>query len=630
MTAGTTSFWKRRPICARKPIKPADTERYFCVSKRGTGSLKKKAHRSSSTLSRRDRLERERGTYLKKWKDKTPVALIYPNSYTVGMSSLGFQLVYALLSRRDDIVCERFFLDDGEGPPLSLESARPLVDFPLIFISVSFENDYLNIVRLLLNGGIEPFAEQRASTEHSPLLVCGGVAVFMNPEPIAAFMDFCIIGEAEPLLDDFVTYLQQHETISDRRGLYIDCVNRFAGVYAPALYTPKYENGRCTGLDAVSGAPDRVSRVSVVECDVAAHSALMTPQAEFSDLYLTELGRGCSRGCRFCAAGFIYRPPRLWDADAVVRGLSERARQDTRVGLLGMEMADGDTLDQVGTYLLKSSCALSFSSLRADRISDGLLELLARSSLKSAAIAPDGASERLRRVINKGLDQADLLQAARRLTEAGIYKLKLYVMIGLPTETQTDLQEFIGLVETMKESIDDIGKKRGRLTEIYLSVNCFVPKPWTPFQYHSFALDRRLEVDETASMQQAVRSLKEKIAFLKKGIRPFANVHFQADRPESALFQALLSRGDRRLAGVLLDVVSRGVPWKSSVKKRDIAVEKLILSGCDSRSYFPWYVIDHGISHDYLWDEYEKAFSGASTMACDTAVCRRCGVCRER
>ncbi|HKJ64435.1 MAG TPA: radical SAM protein, partial [Desulfopila sp.] len=487
----------------------------------------------------------------------------------------------------------------------------------------------LNIVRLLLSGGIEPFAEERASMEDSPLLICGGVATFMNPEPIAAFMDFCIIGEAEPLLDDFVTYLQ-HEKTTDRHSLYIDSVNRFAGVYAPALYTPKYENGRCIGLDAVAGVPARVSRVSVAECDVAAHSTLMSPLAEFSDLYLTELGRGCSRGCRFCAAGFIYRPPRLWDADAVVRGLSRRSRQDTRVGLLGMEMADGDTLEVVGSYLLKSSCALSFSSLRADRISDGLLELLSNSSLKSAAIAPDGASERLRRVINKGLDQADLLQAALRLTEAGIYKLKLYVMVGLPTETQTDLEEFIRLVHTMKESIDDIGRKRGRLTEIYLSVNCFVPKPWTPFQYHPFALDRRLEVGKTASMQQALRSLKEKIAFLKNGMRPFANVHFQADKPESALFQALLSRGDRRLAGVLFDAASGGVPWKSSARKRGIVVEKLILSGCDSRSYFPWYVIDHGISHDYLWDEYEKAFTGTSTMPCDTAVCRRCGVCRGR
>ncbi len=546
------------------------------------------------------------------------------------MSSLGFQLVYALLGRRDDVVCERFFLDDDQRQPLSLESERPLVDFPLILISVSFENDYLNIVRILVNAGIEPFAEQRASTKNSPLLICGGVAAFMNPEPVAPFMDFCIIGEAEPVLDELVTYLLQYENTKDRRGLYLDCAGRFAGVYAPALYTPKYDNGRCAGLVAAAGAPDRVRRVSVADCDVAAHSALMTPLAEFADLYLTELGRGCSRGCRFCAAGFIYRPPRLWNADAVVRGLAKRSRQSKRIGLLGMEMADGDTLDQVGAYLLESSCALSFSSLRADRISDGLLELLSQSSLKSAAIAPDGTSERLRRVINKGLDQTDLLQAARRLTEAGIYKLKLYVMVGLPTETGDDLREFIHLVEKMKKIIDEIGRKRGRLTEIYLSVNCFVPKPWTPFQYHPFAIGERLKVDETASMQQALRSLKEKIVFLKKGVRSLANVHFQADKPENALFQALLSRGDRRLAGVLVDVASGGIPWKSSVKKRDISVEKLILAGFDSQSYFPWYVIDHGISHDYLWGEYEKAFTGKASRPCDTALCRRCGVCGER
>jgi radical SAM superfamily enzyme YgiQ (UPF0313 family) len=547
------------------------------------------------------------------------------------MSNLGFQLVYALLNRRDDIVCERFFLPERDERPLSLESGRPLGDFPFVFISVSFEHDYLNIVKILLAAGIDPFAERRSEQSNKgPLIVCGGVATFMNPEPIAPFADFFLVGEAEPVLDDFVDFLiAKHDTLS-RVELSGAAVRAFAGIYAPGLYKPEYDSlGRCTQMVPDQGAPARVKRLTLKECRKAAHSELITPLAEFSNLYLTELGRGCSRGCRFCAAGFIYRPPRLWDADAVVEGLSRRPADVNRVGLLGMEMAGNTTLDSISSYIMESGCALSFSSLRADRINDKLLRLLSESDLKSVAIAPDGASERLRTVINKGLDRSDLLTAAHRLAEAGIYKLKLYVMVGLPTETCEDLQEFIDLVVSMKENIDEVGRKRGRLTEIYLSVNCFVPKPWTPFQYHPFGIGRKLDKGEVCSFKEALGNLKEKISYLKKGVQGIANIHFQADKPENALFQALLSRGDRRLAAVLYDMAALHLPWKSSLKKNGIDAEQIITAGYDGESYFPWYIIDHGMEHGYLWREYLKGLKSIPTEPCDTAICRRCGVCGE-
>ncbi|WP_240194363.1 radical SAM protein [Desulfopila inferna] len=574
----------------------------------------------------------ERGGYLKKWKGKIPIALIYPNSYAVGMSSLGLQLVYSLLNRRDDVICERFFLPEESERPVSLESGRPLNDFPYIFISVSFEHDYLHIVKILLAGGIEPFAGKREERQEGrPLVVCGGVATFMNPEPIAPFVDFFLVGEAEPILDDFVDFLAENSGTSTPRQLSLEAVHKFEGVYAPGLYTPVYDKkGSCSAMVPEPGVPARVKRLSLAKCERAGHSELLTPLAEFSNLYLTELGRGCSRGCRFCAAGFIYRPPRLWDADAVIEGLKERPTEVSRVGLLGMEMAGGTTLDHISGYILESGCALSFSSLRADRINDGLLNLLSKSDLKSVAIAPDGASERLRRVINKGLDRGDLLTAAGRLAEAGIFKLKLYVMVGLPTETCEDLQEFIDLVAAIKQKIDAIGKKRGRLTEIYLSVNCFVPKPWTPFQYHPFGIGRQLENDEMGTVKEALTNFREKISYLKKGLKDVANVHFQADKPENALFQALLSRGDRRLADVLFDMAVTNMSWKAGLKKNELRAEWFISAGSDAKRYFPWYIIDHGIEHDYLWQEYLKGLRSASTEPCDTSICRRCGVCGER
>ncbi len=557
--------------------------------------------------------------------------MVYPNTYEVGMSSLGFQVVYALLNEREDIVCERFFLPEGDEDYLSVESGRLLTDFSFVFLSISFEYDYLNVVKSLLLAGLEPFAEKRSGqSQKQPLVVFGGVACFLNPEPIAPLADVIIVGEAEPLLSDFVTFLQTYEGKVERQIYLAEAMLQFQGVYVPSLYTPEYDNsGRCCGMTSVSWLPRRVERVSLKHCDQAGHSELLTPAAEFADLYLTELGRGCSRGCRFCAAGFIYRPPRLWDGDAVVEGLQNRADDVSRIGLVGMEMASDSTLEQVSTYLLESGCALSFSSLRADRINPQLYELLAQSDLKSVAIAPDGASERLRKVINKGLDEKDLLLGATRLVEAGIFKLKVYVMVGLPTETNEDLQEFIDLIGRMKHKIDEIGKRRGRLTEMYLSVNCFVPKPWTPFQYHPFGVSEVLEKNQTISVKDALERIKKKIVYLKTGLRGLNNVHFQADKPENALFQAVLSRGDRRLAKVLVDMVAAGLTWKRGLKKNNLSAEQFAICGYDKDSYFPWYIIDQGISTRYLWQEYTKGLQSAITEPCDTKVCRRCGVCDD-
>lgn len=556
--------------------------------------------------------------------------MVYPNTYEVGMSSLGLQIVYTLLNEREDVVCERFFLPSGGEEYLSIESGRLLTDFSFVFFSVSFEHDYLNVVKSFQLAGLEPFTEKRWIHRQQPLVVFGGVACFMNPEPLAPFADVIIVGEAEPLLDEFITFLEAHEGEIERQIYLGEAMQIFQGVYVPHLYAPLYdESGKFCGMGASPSLPKRIKRVNMEQCQQAAHSELLTPAAEFADLYLTELGRGCSRGCRFCTAGFIYRPPRLWDGDAVVDGLQHRNEDVSRIGLIGMEMASDITLAHVSTYLLESGCALSFSSLRADRVNAGLTELLAQSELKSVAIAPDGTSERLRRVINKGLDEGDLLRGATRLVEAGIFKLKVYVMVGLPTETYEDLDEFIDLIGRLKGEIDTIGKRRGRLTEIYLSVNCFVPKPWTPFQYHPFGISQPQPSQQQSSSKDALVNLKEKIAYLKKGIRPLDNVHFQADKPENALFQAVLARGDRRLAKVLVDMATSNVSWKKGLLKNGLSVEQYALCSYDEESHLPWTIIDHGISGKYLWQEYLRGLQSVTTDPCDTRVCRRCGVCND-
>ena len=556
------------------------------------------------------------------------MALLYPNTYPLAVSNLGFQLLYRLLNSFDHIVCERFVYPQDQEPFRSLESSRPLSDFPLVFGSISFEHDFPRLAAMLVAGGIEPYAADRVDTvaAGSPLVVLGGAAVFMNPEPLAAFADVMVIGEAEPVLAPLMAELA---VLSGRSELLQRIGTTVAGCYIPGGYTFTYDDhGRVTDITVAPGLPKRVHKVVQEQTECAAHSELMSPEAELG-MYMTELGRGCSRGCRFCAAGFIYRPPRLWDADTILAGLEARPEGVDRVGLLGMEMSDGATLDRIAQYLQDKSCSLSFSSLRADRISGQLLELLAKSNLKSVAIAPDGCSQRLRQVINKGLSEQDLLAAAVALVGAGIYTLKLYVMIGLPTETEQDLDELIQLLHRIREKILPLGRERGRVCEIILSVNSFVPKPWTPFQYLSYGGQDPAAAALDIDCFKAVAGLKKKIKYLKKNLSKVANLHIKVDRPERVLSQAVFSRADRRIAPVLLDIGTGRRSFKQAMKAHELHAWEYAVRPRAADELFCWQVVDHGIADGYLQQELEKAVAGRSTLPCDTAVCRRCGVCNE-
>ncbi|MBU0728452.1 MAG: radical SAM protein [Proteobacteria bacterium] len=568
-------------------------------------------------MYKQDYFSREYGSTKKKWKGSVPVALLFPNLYRIGMSNLGFQLVYAMINRHPEIVCERFFLPDIDGDmPKSIESGRLLADFPFIFCSVSFENDFPGIVRIFQLAGLVPLAEDRSKASFlepgNPLIIGGGVATFINPEPLALFFDLFILGEAEPVLPGILEVLVNGTSAKDRESLLWELSLEHQGCYVPGFYNVAY--GADLTIESVKplkSLPARIKTVVHTGADQVGCSTILTPDAEFSDLFLSELGRGCSRGCRFCAAGFVYRPPRLWKSDAVLKALKQRPAHIDRVGLLGMEMTSTEDLQIISRYLLKEECSLSFSSLRADRISPELIEVLKKSGLKSAAIAPDGGSQRLRQVINKGLDEDDLLSAAELLAGAGIQNLKLYFMIGLPTEEQEDLEELVLLVHKIKKEILKVGRSRGKLLSLILSVNCFVPKAWTPFQYHPF---------------EEVASLKTKLKFLKKSFAGEANISLKADQPGHALLQAMLARGDRRIGQGLLSYGGKG-NWKQIFKQEGLMPEMYATRIRGKDEIFPWDLLDHGISREYLWKEYQRALAGKSTKSCDTEKCRKCGVC---
>ena len=580
---------------------------------------------SGETNSRRY-FDQEIGSVRKKWKNKLPVALVYPNHYKLGMSNLGYQLVYRLLNQHPSYVAERVFLPETNEKPLSIESGRPLADFPLLLFSVSFEQDYPNLISLLGMAGLPPLAADRTAKNQTiaaagkgglPLVIAGGVATFINPEPLAPFIDLFIIGEAEPILAQIMEQISSAIDHHTKEKLLLMLAGNFTGCYVPSFYQVEYGAGgqllSMAPKAAYKSLPKRIKKSTLASPGkFAGHSEILTPEAEFADLYMTELGRGCSRGCRFCAAGFVYRPPRLWSADAIVNSLAEKPAKAARVGLLGMEMAHSENLAKIADFMLKESCSLSFSSLRADAISPALLELLGKSGLKSAAIAPDGGSERLRRVINKGITETDILAAAENLLKCGINNLKLYFMIGLPTETTADLEEMIDLIKKVKEKMLELGRAKGRLSNLSLSINCFIPKPWTPFQFFPM---------------EPVSSWKQKLKFLRSRLAGEPNIRFKSEKPEKAFLQAILARGDRRVGKALLAMVQNRISWKQAFKAARLNPDDFTLRQRHPDELFPWEIIDHNIDRKYLWAEYLKALSAKTTVPCDTARCKRCGVC---
>jgi radical SAM family uncharacterized protein len=554
----------------------------------------------------------ESGGIPKRRRAKISVALVYPNRYHVGMSSLGFQAVYRLLNSTDDIVCERAFLPEirfkNANDIISLESGRPLRQFDMLAFSISFENDYPNILAILESAGIPLLTEDRGPSH--PLVAAGGVATFLNPEPIAPFIDCFFIGEAEMMMTPFFNRFSPGENRTTQLKRIARQVN---GIYVPSFYQSRYfADGRLQSMDPIVDVPEKITRVYLENLDaVDTCSAIVTPHTTFDQTHLIEVSRGCPHGCRFCGAGFVYRPPRFRSLPFLKTCMEAGEKQSGKIGLVGAAVSDLPDLNELCAHAAPQT-KLSFSSLRADALNSELIAHMKKNAVKTATIAPDAGSERLRNVINKGIQEENILEAVENLVASGVPNLKLYFMVGLPTETMQDIDAIVTICKKIKHRFLKTSRDKKRIGTITVSVNSFVPKPHTPFQW--------------AAMEETMR-LKEKIKRIQSGLRRVANVQVHADVPKWAFVQGLLSRGDRRVSGILKSLHGNNGNWVKTFKSSLINPDFYVYRERPLDEVFPWDFIDHGLSKAFLKTEYKKAMLERTTAPCEPSACSACGVC---
>ncbi len=545
------------------------------------------------------------------------VAIVYPNTYFVGMSNLGLHIIYEEINLRNDSVCERIFLpekkeleayDKTKTPLMSVETQRPMHQFDVVAFDVTFEMDYFHIPLMLRHGRVPIMGKDR--TEFDPIVIAGGPCATFNPEPFADFIDAFIIGEGEGIVSRVLDIIRDGKMEGLDRHTILRQLADISGVYVPSLYVPIYsEDGEFKGYDIAEGVPKTIKRHFEMLTS-GGETVVATNYTEFGAMYIIEVARGCGRHCRFCMAGYCFRVPRVRPLDILKEGVERAEKLGKKVGLMGAAISDYPEVDELVNYIRSKDMRYSCASLRADSLTQAVVDGLADSGQKTITIAPETGSERLRRVINKGISEEHLQNAATLSAKSGIQHMRLYIMIGLPTETDEDIEAIVGLAERTQAHMEKVGCK-GRLT---LSINPFIPKPFTPFQW--MAMDNQKVVEK-------------KLQYIKKALQKNRRIEVLVESPKEAYIQGVLARGDRRLGAVIAACAAdRGSKsFKSEMKAAGLDMDNMNYRERSFDEFLPWSHLDMGMQEGYLEMEWQRSLDEAYTPPC-AAGCKRCGVCK--
>lgn len=538
--------------------------------------------RGQKNGERTDYLSGEKGTIRKKWAGRIPVLVVFPNSYYVGMSNLATHILYKTLNGLDHVVCERLFYEDGR-PPVSLESNRPLSDFEIVFFTLSFELDYINILRILDMSSLPLFSRERPG--NGPLMVAGGICAISNPEPLAPFFDLMVMGDIESTIPRLMEVFTDAREAG--RNNVMDELGRFPFVYNPAMLTPRYhESGTVERFDP----PGYTVTVERYRGRRLGASVVTSENTEFAGMTLMEGTRGCPSRCMFCLLGNLYGF-RSEDIDASITDVKD-------VGIIGGGVSFHPRITDIVENLKERGIGVHLPSLRLDEVPLRLIELI-KDSVKTLTFGVEAAAEPIRRLIGKPITDDEILSRIDEIVALRSFNLKLYFMVGLPRETQGDIEKIPELVKRVRHVMVQRGAPRGALGNITVHASPFVPKPATPFQWVPM---------------EGMEELKRKISWLRRAFGKIDNTYFTNESVKFSFLQGALARGDRRVSETIVRL-ARGESFTRVARESAVNLNFYALRERGRDEVFPWDFIQRTVPKGTLLKRLNKAMEGTDRQS---------------